>query len=268
MTHTPENIPRRMKRFYRKAIQEKSNLESEYTIQNNEDTYDINKNNFNKYENSDNSSAKNYLENSNESLESAFKKIDNLSEDRKKELNSIPSMEYEDLNLDEKNARELKKIGENEMEEKLALFEIEKFKKEKNRMPTNEEKSLLAENIFNQLENEKETQSTELNRREMRRQRNSQTNSGNIDIVPKMEKIEEQNKHIRHGRQQQAKDLELKNPTNLDKMNNIKDLLDNEKSIKNDDLDLGLGDLSEDSELEDISDLDFDLEEKKKKKKI
>ena len=68
----------------------------------------------------------------------------------------IPSMEYEDLNAqekvpDEKNSAEIEKLEQKGLEEKIALVEIEKFKQEKKRLPTKEEFDQIAENIFTQL---------------------------------------------------------------------------------------------------------------------
>jgi len=66
-------------------------------------------------------------------------------------LAQIPSMEYEDVKIDQKNAQELKKIEEQNMEEKLALIEVERFKKENKRLPNKHEHEQIAENIFTQL---------------------------------------------------------------------------------------------------------------------
>jgi len=66
-------------------------------------------------------------------------------------LKEIPSMGYEDLT--DKNFDEIKKMEQENLEQKIALEEIEKFKKENNRMPTKQESDLIAENIFSQLKN-------------------------------------------------------------------------------------------------------------------
>jgi len=70
-------------------------------------------------------------------------------------LGQIPTMGYEDVNLemDEKNALELKKIQQKNLEEKLALNEVEKFKKENKRLPNQKESDSIAENLYTQLKN-------------------------------------------------------------------------------------------------------------------
>ena len=73
----------------------------------------------------------------------------------RQDLNSkMPTIRYEDLpTLDKKNFNELRMIQAKNLEEKLALMEIEKFKKEKKRMPNKSEAEQIAENIFAQLKN-------------------------------------------------------------------------------------------------------------------
>jgi len=66
-------------------------------------------------------------------------------------LQEIPSMGYEDLN--NKNYEEIREVEQTNMEQKLALQEIEKFKRENNRMPTQKESDSIAETIFSQLKN-------------------------------------------------------------------------------------------------------------------
>ncbi|MFA6268936.1 MAG: hypothetical protein WCW13_02390 [archaeon] len=68
-------------------------------------------------------------------------------------LSEIPTMNYEDMEKNSKNYEEKKPIEAKSMEEKLALEEVQKFKKTFNRFPTNEESEGIAENIFNQLKN-------------------------------------------------------------------------------------------------------------------
>lgn len=80
---------------------------------------------------------------------------DNESPTGRSILSHIPTMDYEDVNLemDQKNAEEFKKIQEKNLEEKLALNEIEKFKRENKRLPNQKESDTIAENLFTQLKN-------------------------------------------------------------------------------------------------------------------
>ncbi|MFA5126361.1 MAG: hypothetical protein WC462_05165, partial [archaeon] len=92
----PENVPRRMMRFYRNAEQKQLDEDKEYG------------------------------------------KEDFVAPNGRPILSEIPSMSYEDLELDKKNYEELKKIHEKNLEEKLALSEVENFKNRHNRLPTKE----------------------------------------------------------------------------------------------------------------------------------
>ena len=266
MTTAPQNVPRRMKRFYREAAQEKQQVEAEYSGYSNADEakYGSQREDRNSYNGDDYSG----------NLEAAFKKVDTIPTERKKdELESIPSMNYEDMHLDEKNSRELKQIGENELEEKLALFEIEKFKKEKKRMPTKDEASRLAESVYTQIKTEKVKEHEELSRREMRRQRHQKIDDENATPIPEIGNLEEKPRHMRRGERPSAQPPQQSHaPTgSIGAMGDIKDLLGEEadkKSIEKIDseMDLGMDDFGGD-ELEDMEDMDFDLEGKKKKKK-
>ncbi len=68
-------------------------------------------------------------------------------------LKSIPGMDYQDIEIDKKNLEEIKKIEEKNMEEKLALEQIEIFKKENKRLPTKQESDQIAETLYTQLKN-------------------------------------------------------------------------------------------------------------------
>jgi hypothetical protein len=265
MTKAPERVPRRMQRFYREAVKEKTQINAEYAGEYSEPGSDYNET----YSRRDYSREDSY----NGGLENAFKKVDSIDPNAKKnELDSIPSMDYEDLRLDEKNARELKKIGENEMEEKLALFEVEKFRHEKNRMPNKEETSKLAENVYTQLKSDNVDTST-MSRRELRQMRRQQKNPESSSGLGE-EKTEEQPRHSRHGTRPQPAQQNSEPPmnTNIGDIGNVKDLLGDDfnrnKNKLDSDMDLGLGDLGEEDDLDSIEDMDFDLDGKKKKKKI
>jgi hypothetical protein len=68
-------------------------------------------------------------------------------------LQTIPGMDYQDIEIDKKNMEEIKKIEQKNMEEKLALDQIERFKKENKRLPTKQESDQIAETLYTQLKN-------------------------------------------------------------------------------------------------------------------
>jgi len=117
-----QNIPRRLMRFYRGGG-------NQQTLEQNTN-YD--QNNYNQ---------KNTIEE------------DPFSPTGRPLLGEIPSMSYEDLEKNKKNYEELKHIEQKNMEEKLALDEVERFKKTHNRMPTKEESEKIAETLYTQLKN-------------------------------------------------------------------------------------------------------------------
>jgi hypothetical protein len=65
----------------------------------------------------------------------------------------LPSMSYEDLTqkANKENLQEIEKLEKADIEEKLALVEVEKFKKENKRLPTRKESEQIADNLFTQL---------------------------------------------------------------------------------------------------------------------
>ncbi len=128
-----EKVPRRMMRFYRSAEQKKQ--------QYNEESY-----------------SAPYREEANQNYsqqKSRQKEEENESPTGRNILSHIPTMDYEDVNLemDQKNAEEFRKIQQKNLEEKLALNEIEKFKRENKRLPDEKESDRIAENLFTQLKN-------------------------------------------------------------------------------------------------------------------
>ncbi len=213
-----ENVPRRLKRFYRSS--ENSDLQEQENY-----NYSIN---------------------------------DNIQYDNPKSYKnpSIPTMEYEDI--DEKNLNEIKKVEQQNLEEKLAMLEIEKFKKEKNRMPNNKEQEQLASSLYEQFKNnpsELEAISETTKRMSGREKRLNRIQGNN----------QEDNLKINE-------DL-VESPT-IDGNTDIKSLFENSDSMKDskkkDDFDLGLNlDEDDDSELNnDLEELQDFSENKKKKKNI
>jgi hypothetical protein len=83
----------------------------------------------------------------------------------------LPSMEYEDVDMDEKNYQEMKKLEKLNLEEKLALLEVKKFKKEKKRLPNKKESEQMADNLFTQFKNNPQNGETSNNPRTSRRDR-------------------------------------------------------------------------------------------------
>jgi hypothetical protein len=68
-------------------------------------------------------------------------------------LSEIPTMDYEDVEKNKKNLEEINSIEQKNLEEKLALKEVENFKNTHNRLPTGEESNQIAESLYNQLKN-------------------------------------------------------------------------------------------------------------------
>ena len=69
---------------------------------------------------------------------------------------SIPSMGYEDLekHLSDENKKEIQRLEQGDLEQKLALFEVEKFKKKNNRLPNKKESQQIADSLYTQLKDE------------------------------------------------------------------------------------------------------------------
>jgi hypothetical protein len=167
----------------------------------------------------------------------------------------LPGMDYEDI--DDKNFEEIKKAEKLNLEEKLAMMEVEKFKKKNKRLPNKKEEEKLASSLYEQFKNDPEYNELEDNteRKRSPRERRARRRRGSKEEEKEEETI-------------QTPDIS-NNPSSG---NDIKSLLsdsDPEKKSK-DDFDLGLemgedDDMSLSDELEDLE--DFSLNPKKKKKK-
>ena len=245
MATAPKKVPRRMKRFYREAVDEKRAIDEEYG-------------GYESYSYKD--------EGYTGSLESAVKKVESIpAEERKERAESLPTMEYEDLNIDRKNERELRKIGEKETEEKLALFEIEKFKREKKRMPTRKESGQLAENVFEQMKQEKDIEEQAPSRHERRRRARGR------EMPADEGKPHREKRRPRRGRKNAPPVPPAPPSGELGSMGDIKSLLGDEtgpgKKKLESEMDLGLGELEGGGDMGELKELEFDLEGKKKKKK-
>jgi hypothetical protein len=68
----------------------------------------------------------------------------------------LPTMKYEDVDMSEKNYEEMKKIEQMNLEEKLALLEVKKFKKQNKRLPNKEESEKMADSLYTQFKNNPE----------------------------------------------------------------------------------------------------------------
>ncbi len=171
----------------------------------------------------------------------------------------LPSMDYEDVGKDNKNHEEMKKIEELNLEEKLALMEVKKFKEEKKRLPNKEEAEKIAGNIYEQIR--KNPELFGISKEETGRSRGREKRS----------EREEKKPRDRRGRRnrEEKKEPSKKEETTLEEPaigKDMKELLSEEnKSTKKDsfkkikdDFDIGLDlkeDLEEDAnELEEISD--------------
>jgi hypothetical protein len=69
------------------------------------------------------------------------------------DFGNIPSMNYEDLekNMSDENKKEIQRLEQGDLEQKLALFEVEKFKKKNKRLPNKVESQQIANNIYDQF---------------------------------------------------------------------------------------------------------------------
>ncbi|HNV01275.1 MAG TPA: RING finger protein [archaeon] len=239
-----DDVPRRLKRFYRKKEEIEKEQNQGYNTQN--------------YSNPED----NY---SNSGFGEKYDYTDSLTNEsqiqEKKQLNRIPSMDYEDLQINERNARDIEKFQQESQDKELALEEIEKFKRENNRMPTKKETEKIAENLFTQIKNNPIDYGDEEMEQSPRNQRRHGRRNSN---QPTMEEKVASSGAIEENFQ---KDLGGENLGN--EKDSIKDLF-SDKPIKplgeKDEFDLGLdsGDedknsLNDDSELEQI-DLDKDSE--------
>lgn len=228
-----ENVPRRLRRFYRKNEQIQK-TQGEYFDQ--------------PYNNSD------YYNNQFSG--------DEIEVKQKRELGKLPSMNYEDLNLNEKNAKDIENFEKENRDKTLALEEIKKFKKENNRMPTKKETERIAENLYTQIKNnpiEYPNSTEKLSPRESRRLRRS----GN-QAIPSIESMDDEKERVINTKSfQNEKEIdEIKEIDSIEEENtNIKDLFEDKtqkKEIK-DEFDLGLDDDFEDDEEEErIEDINFD----------
>ncbi len=181
---------------------------------------------------------------------------DNFNSQNYEQSSKIPTMDYEDI--DEKNLQEIKKVEQQSLEEKLALLEIEKFKKENKRMPSKEEQDQLASSLYEQFKNNETDNQTAPNQKELRlspRQRRLQ----------RLQSEKEDNFDIKE-------EPIIQNQENTNQVSDIKSLFDDDtsKSLKKkDEFDMGLDlDSSDDLEMsEDLEELeDFSMDKKKKKK--
>lgn len=153
----------------------------------------------------------------------------------------LPSMDYEDLEIDEKNYQEIKKIEQMNLEEKLTLLEVQKFKKEKKRLPNKEEAEQIADNLYTQFKNSEETATKEESPRSSRERRRRE--------------------RTKHEKNEESADIpeEINVPQEPINTNaNIKDLFSDTETIgkkkKGDDFDLGI-DLDASEENDDLDEL-------------
>ena len=73
------------------------------------------------------------------------------------DFGNIPTMGYEDLekNMSDENKKEIQRLEQGDLEQKLALFEVEKFKKKNKRLPNKKESQQMADTLYNQFKDDK-----------------------------------------------------------------------------------------------------------------
>ncbi|MFA5764033.1 MAG: zinc ribbon domain-containing protein [archaeon] len=140
---------------------------------------------------------------------------------------SLPSMDYEDIAIDETNYQEIKKIEKLNLEEKLALLEVKKFQQENKRLPNKKETETMADSLFTQF---KETDSSNPPAQNPRSGRNRNEGHSRRDKA--------------RGNQKQPIQEELSLPQDNAPNTDIKDLFSDTSlsgtGKKGDDFDLGL----------------------------
>ncbi|MBT7241643.1 MAG: hypothetical protein HN878_04075 [Candidatus Diapherotrites archaeon] len=96
----------------------------------------------------------------------------NPSYNEESDFGNIPTMSYEDLekNISDENKKEIQRLEHGDLEQKLALFEVEKFKKKNKRLPNKKESQQMADNLYTQFK-DNEDLSMEETPREGRRGR-------------------------------------------------------------------------------------------------
>jgi len=119
------NVPRRLKRFYRNGTEPPSGTQDSNRVQAEEDV----------------------------GRSSMELDMEDTAPSGRKLLKKLPGMDYDDLPqfIDESNYHAMEAAEQRDLEQKIALTEIEKFKRENKRLPSKEEAAKLAENIYSQL---------------------------------------------------------------------------------------------------------------------
>jgi hypothetical protein len=231
-----KRVPRRLKRFYR----QNEKMDNDY-----EDDYD-------NYEN-DSPREKKSSRNKNED-----------------DSSRIPTMNYEDLNIDNKNLHELKKVEQITLEEKVAMLELKKFKDKNKRLPNKNEAEQLAGSLYTQFkenpvrggefsfakagEEEEDTGSRHRSHRQ-RRHEESAEDSG-----------EKKSRRSHRRKRNEKEENNIEAPPARAQGQNIKDLLGDgnesvgKQKIDKDEFDLGLEDdesfsSGTDSDLDDLEKL-------------
>ncbi|MFA5357661.1 MAG: hypothetical protein WC308_01945 [archaeon] len=141
-------------------------------------------------------------------------------------LSGIPTMSYEDINIDEKNYRELKKFEQKKKEEDLALVEIAKFKEKNKRMPNKEEAEQIAENIYTQL---KDSNVSELYpKEEIAESEAQQTEGKRENWRDRRSRRAMRRGEVKENPVEEEKGIEPIAPVSAEPIKNIKSLLEDE----------------------------------------
>lgn len=183
--------------------------------------------------------------------------FNDLNYSKNDDYSRIPSMDYEDI--DEKNLKEIEKIEQKNLEEKLATLEIEKFKKENKRMPNKNEQEQLANSLYEQFKNNPI--------------KISQDYDEESEIITPRERYKNRYKRNRENNESQEikNELPQENIGEIEQKGDIKslfeDVSDDQGKKQKNDFDLGLNfedDIGLGDDLEELE--DFSLNKKKKKK--
>jgi hypothetical protein len=150
----------------------------------------------------------------------------------------LPTMKYEDVDMSERNYEEMKKIEQMNLEEKLALLEVKKFKKQNKRLPNKEESEKMADSLYTQFKNNPEMLEQQNSNLENDEQEENNSRRGRRRKRPE-----------RKSRRSKKEEYEpLQEPVIT---GNIKDMFETETKQVSNEFDIGL-DLENDNELSNI----------------
>jgi predicted RNA-binding Zn-ribbon protein involved in translation (DUF1610 family) len=171
-----------------------------------------------------------------------------IRENPSEENGQIPSMEYEDVASAKKSEADKKKQVQQNLE-KIALTQVEKFKKQHNRMPNKEEADQMAESLYSQFKN------TDLENISPEEGAENKSTEGGEHRDRRHRHLEEKQRGVKQNTAAQNIPIQ-KEPANIS--NDLKSLLGDEekkgKKSAKDEFDLGLDeDTSQEAGSEELS---------------